>query len=314
MTTELVTTQRHPLERIADLAVNAVTSVHTQRAYRRALFDPQHADASPKAFLTWFVDSGHTELSKATVNDYVVYLRKEGTPASSINQRLVAIRKFVVEAADNGLIDGSTVEAIKRVKGDVQRGQRTGNWLSNDDAQRLLEAPDASTLKGKRDRALIAVLLTTALRRDECARLTVGQIQQRDSRWVIVDLVGKRNKVRTVPIPAWVKTVVSEWTVAAAITDGPIFRPMNKGGRVLAGEMSTQAIYSTVNIFAEQLGITVHPHDLRRTFAKLAHREGVPLEQIQFTLGHESIATTERYLGNRQDLVAAPCDALKLRI
>jgi integrase len=55
------------------------------------------------------------------------------------------------------------------------------------------------------------------------------------------------------------------------------------------------------------------PHDLRRTFAKLAHKGRAPLEQIQLSLGHASIQTTERYLGVRQDLQDAPCDYLGIR-
>jgi integrase len=54
------------------------------------------------------------------------------------------------------------------------------------------------------------------------------------------------------------------------------------------------------------------PHDLRRTFAKLAHKGDAPLEQIQLSLGHASIQTTERYLGVKQSLSDAPCDHLGL--
>ena len=62
------------------------------------------------------------------------------------------------------------------------------------------------------------------------------------------------------------------------------------------------------------LGVQVRPHDLRRTFAKLAHKGGAPIDQIQLSLGHSSIQTTERYLGVDQDLTTAPCDVLGLRL
>jgi len=58
----------------------------------------------------------------------------------------------------------------------------------------------------------------------------------------------------------------------------------------------------------------VRPHDLRRTFAKLAHKGGAPIDQIQLSLGHSSVQTTERYLGVDQDLTTAPCDVLGLRL
>jgi hypothetical protein len=68
-----------------------------------------------------------------------------------------------------------------------------------------------------------------------------------------------------------------------------------------------------VDEYGTELGTSLRPHDVRRTFAKLAHQGGAPLEQIQITLGHASIQTTERYLGVQQDLTDAPCDHLGIR-
>ncbi len=82
------------------------------------------------------------------------------------------------------------------------------------------------------------------------------------------------------------------------------------------GESITpQAIRDIVNSYAEKLqNQGIAPHDLRRTFAKLAHKGGSPIDQIQLSLGHDSIQTTEKYLGVEQDLTDAPCDHLGLRI
>ena len=87
-------------------------------------------------------------------------------------------------------------------------GVRTGNWLSLRQAQALLNAPDITTMKGLRDRAIIAVLLGCGLLRSEVAALTMSHIQQRDGRWCIVDLHGKHRRVRTVPMPTWVKVAI----------------------------------------------------------------------------------------------------------
>jgi site-specific recombinase XerD len=78
---------------------------------------------------------------------------------------------------------------------------RTGNWLTRDEAQQWLNAPDTRTREGKRDRALLAVLIGCGLRRAEAAALSFKHVQQRDGRWVLVDLIGKRDKVRSVPMP-----------------------------------------------------------------------------------------------------------------
>ncbi len=82
------------------------------------------------------------------------------------------------------------------------------------------------------------------------------------------------------------------------------------------GESITEkAIYNTVVYYAEKSKADgIAPHDLRRTFAKLAHKGGSPIDQIQLSLGHDSINTTEKYLGVEQDLTDAPCDHLGLRI
>ncbi len=79
--------------------------------------------------------------------------------------------------------------------------------------------------------------------------------------------------------------------------------------------MTAQSVFETVKMYAERIGMkSIAPHDLRRTFAKLAHKGRAALEQIQLSLGHASIQTTERYLGVQQDLTDAPCDHLGLKL
>jgi site-specific recombinase XerD len=292
------------VEQIIELVCNAVTSPHTHRAYGRALQD----------FMAWYQATGAPELTKATLQAYMTSLREQGTPASSLNQRLVALRKFAQEAADNGLIDEATAQAIRRVAGVRREGQRLGNWLNRSQAQALLTAPDAGTVKGVRDRAILAVLLGCGLRREEAAQLRVEHLQQREGRWVIVDLLGKGNKTRSVPMPAWAKAAIDRWCEVATLQQGPLFLALRRGGHVQAHSMTAQAIRDVVAHYATRLGLSVAPHDLRRTFAKLAHKGGSPIDQIQLSLGHSSMQTTERYLGVQQDLVFAPCDFLGLSL
>ena len=117
------------------------------------------------------------------------------------------------------------------MRGVKNEGVRAGNWLTREQARDLLLAPDTSTLKGKRDRAILAVLLGCGLRRSELVRLEVGQVEQRENRWVIVDFRGKGGRKRTVPVPAWVKNAIDVWVAAAQVTDGRIFRSIPKGGK-----------------------------------------------------------------------------------
>ena len=102
---------------------------------------------------------------------------------------------------------------------------------------------------------------------------------------------------------------------AAGFTSGRIFRAVNKGDNLAGESMTAQSIFETVKKYAAKIGVgNIAPHDLRRTFAKLAHKGRAALEQIQLSLGHASIQTTERYLGVRQDLTDAPCDHLGLKL
>ena len=178
-----------------------------------------------------------------------------------------------------------------------------------------MSAPDITTVGGLRDRAILAVLLGCGLRRSEVAALTFTHLQQRDGRWCIVDLVGKHGRVRTTPMPTWVKVAIDAWTSASDIADGHVFRPVNRGGRVTGDRLGEKVVWQMLKKYAAEVGFPdIAPHDLRRTCAKLCRAAGGELEQIQMLLGHASVQTTERYLGTKQDLVHAPNDAIKLKL
>ncbi len=77
-------------------------------------------------------------------------------------------------------------------------------------------------------------------------------------------------------------------------------------------KISPQPVFEIVRAYADKIGVTANPHDLRRSFARLAHSGQSPIEQIQLSLGHASAVTTEIYLGVKQNLCDAPCDRLGL--
>ena len=158
---------------------------------------------------------------------------------------------------------------------------------------------------------MVAVLIGCGLRRGELLTLKLSSIQQREEHWVIADLVGKGGHVRTVPMPSWVKAAVDAWTTAAGITEGSVFRAIDKRGRVWGDGMTAKVLWDVVRAAAAAAGIAkLAPHDLRRTCASLCHLAGGELDQIQFLLGHVSIQTTERYLGCKQKLRCAVNDRL----
>ena len=120
----------------------------------------------------------------------------------------------------------------------------------------------------------------------------------------------------TIPMamPDWAKLAIEEWSATAGIHTGRVFRPVNRGGRLIHESLTGKAIWFVLRKYTAQLGWrSLAPHDLRRTYAQLAHRGGAKLEQIQISLGHASIQTTERYLAIKQDFTNAPCDHLGLQ-
>jgi integrase len=138
-------------------------------------------------------------------------------------------------------------------------------------------------------------------------------IQLREGRWVIADLIGKRGRVRTVPIPAAAKDALDEWTSAVGITSGPIWRAMRKGGAITGLGLSAWAIWDVVVTAAKAAGIShLGPHDLRRTCAKLCRKAGGELEQVQALLGHEDLSTTAHYLNSTQQIQHAVNDRIAL--
>lgn len=293
------------LDRLIADTVAGVDSPHTKRMYSTYL----------RRFLEWYQAAGWTELSRRTIQEYRQHLRDQELAPGTVNYQLAAVRKLVTEAAANGLIPWDVATAAKSVPLVKQSGVRPGNWLSKSQAEQLLHAPDTSTLAGKRDRAMLAVLVGAGLRRAEVARLTFEHLQQRDGRWVIVDIRGKGGRFRSVPIAPWAKAAIDRWRVAAGIDEtGPVFRPVNKGDNLAGESVTPQAVYYVVEKYGRATGLNVAAHDLRRTFAKLGRAGGAALEQIRENLGHASVQTTERYLGTQLDLQNAPADLLGLTV
>lgn len=287
---------------LRSLLCNAIISGHTKRAYIKAFDD----------FLA-LAELNNRPVSRALLMEYRAIMIDRGLGSSTINLRLSAIRKLIREARDNGLLDPAQAELITSVPGVPEHGMRLGNWLTERQTRELLAVPDRTRLKGKRDFAILSVLAHCALRRSELAALDMKRLQLRERRWVIADLIGKAGRVRTVPLPICAKDAIDSWTGAAGITSGPVFRRLSKGGRVLAGRLSGWAIWDVVTTSAQAIGVeNFGAHDMRRTCARLCRQKGGELEQIQFLLGHESIQTTEGYLGSRQEIAVAVNDGLCL--
>jgi site-specific recombinase XerD len=245
------------------------------------------------------------------VTRYRMHLEARRLAPGTINLRLAAVRRLAYESADSGLISPEQAAGIRRVKGAKKLGVRVGNWLVANDARALWELPDRKTLKGKRDRAILSVLLACGLRRGEIAALNLRDIQRREDHWAIVDLAGKGGHIRTVPVPDWVARTIVEWVTAASISSGKLFRCVCRAGKIWGDLMTDRVVWHVVKDYAAKLGLPqLAPHDLRRSCARLCHVSGGELEQIQFLLGHVSVQTTEKYLGCKQRIQNAVNDCI----
>jgi integrase len=174
-------------------------------------------------FVAWYCSEPRLAFNKTVVLRYRFHLEERGLAPGTINVRMAAVRRPAFEAADSGLLSPDLAAGIHRVKGVRKLGSRLGNWLTAREASTLWQLPDGQTLRGKRNRAILAILLGCGLRRREHAELTLENIQRREERWAIVDLVGKGRHIRTVPVPTWVKQTLDTWLSAAAIEGGPLF-------------------------------------------------------------------------------------------
>src|SRR6266446_5694337 len=208
------------LDQAKSAVLDSLSSRDAQRGYRHAMDE----------FIEWYCSEPRLSFSRTVVLRYRMHLESRKLAPGDINLRLGVVRRLAYEAADCGLLSSDLAAGIRRVKGVKKLGVRLGNWLTVEQAHSLWQAPDSQALKGKRDRALLALLLACGLRRHEAVGLRIDDLQQREEHWAIVDLVGKAGHVRTVPIPDWVKGQLDEWLRAAGIARGRIFRRVTRNG------------------------------------------------------------------------------------
>ncbi|MBZ5683385.1 MAG: tyrosine-type recombinase/integrase [Acidobacteriia bacterium] len=273
--------------------LNSLGSPGSRRVYQYAI----------EQFIAWYCSEPRLAFNRIVVVRYRMHLESKGLAANTINQQLAAVRRLAHEAAASGLLSPELAAGISRVKGVKQLGHRSGNWLSLEQNSDVRTRSRGERLREKRDHAMLALLLGCGLRRSELLGLEMSEIQTRQGHWAIVDLVGKDGHIRTVPIPSWVKDAQDQWTSAAVITEGKVFRAVSRSGTVWGDGISQNVVWYVVKVCCEKAGLErIAPHDLGRTCAKLCHTSGGELEQIQFLLGHASVQTTERYLGCKQNL------------
>jgi integrase len=288
------------LEQSKAAVLNTLASVHSRRSYR---------------FIAWYCSEPRLTFNRAVVVRYRSHLENIRLSASTINLHLSAIRRLADESAESGWLTPELAIGIRRVQGVKRLGHKSGNWLTRHQAQELVNAASMTDLRGWRDGAIIGLLLGCGLRRSEVVGLTVEQVQMREGRWVIVDLIGKGRRLRTVPVPSWSKQLLDAWLRHSGVSQGRMFRRISRKGKRQEAGVTANVVWYAVKRCARQAGIAnLAPHDLRRTCARLCHDCSGELEQIRFLLGHASVQTTERYIGSKQKLQDAVNDRFGISV
>ena len=230
-------------------------------------------------------------------------LESRALAASSLRRKLAALSSLFEYLCERNAVAFNPVKGVKRPKVETQEGKTPA--LGDHQARQLLDAPSTTTLKGKRDRAILSVLLYHALRREELCVLKVGDVH--DRRGVKhLRIHGKGGKIRYLPLhPAAAELIVTylEANGHGADNAGALFRPVRNNTQdapnALHGALTAQSVYaSVVRHYMAQVGIEgerMGPHALRATAATNALDHQADIAKVQEWLGHANIATTRIY-------------------
>ncbi|WP_010487489.1 tyrosine-type recombinase/integrase [Pseudomonas sp. S9] len=237
------------------------------------------------------------DVTRAHVLAWRSQLEKRALAGATLRRKLAALASlFDYLLERNSLIGGNPVSGVKRPKIESNEGKTPA--LGDHQAKALLEAPPSNTVKGLRDRAILAVFLYHGLRREEVARLRVEDIQERRG-IKHLRVHGKGSKIRYLPMhPAALERIHSYLEMAGhhLKESSPLFLPLR--GRLTGAGLSADGIYSIVGNCAKAAGIHVEGlgvHGLRATAATNALENQADIAKVQQWLGHANISTTRLY-------------------
>src|SRR5712672_1194499 len=145
------------LEQSKNAVLHSLGAASSQQSYGHAIDE----------FIGWYCSEPRLAFNRTVVLRYRFFLEQKNLAPSTINVRLAAVRRLAHEAADTGLLSLELAAGFGRVKGAKRLGVRIGNWLSVEQSRTLLSESGGGGLRGKRDRAILALLVGCGLRRAE---------------------------------------------------------------------------------------------------------------------------------------------------
>ena len=272
-----------------------LTNPKTRRAYK----------VDVEEFIGFAGLRGIAEL-RAITRAHVIAWRKDlerrGLASSSIRRKLSALSALFDYLCEHNAVAGNPVDGVRRPVANGNEGSTPA--LGDTQVRKLLVAPPEDTLKGQRDRAILATLLYHGMRREELCRLRIRDIQSRQG-VLHFRVKGKRDKVRFVPVHVTAQRLIEQYLAQAghgADTPGPVFRPVtnNRTGK-LDRPLDPASVYRNIvvkygletGISAEVNGLCVH--SLRATAATNALSHEADIAKVQEWLGHANVSTTRLY-------------------
>ena len=273
-----------------------ITSGKTRKAYQNDI----------KAF-TQFAGIEQPEDFRKVTRAHVIVWRKtleqQKLADATIRRKLSALSSLFEYLCESNAVTHNPVKGVKRPPANNNEGKTPA--ISNEQARQLLNAPPEDTLKGKRDRAILATLLYHGLRRQELCDLKVKDYQRR-SGIMMFHVIGKRKKERYIPVEPKTQRLLDEYFEASGHRnelDNALFRPVrnNSSDEGLNKHINPRSIHrEIVQRYAEQIGITVDTHgfcvhSLRATAATNALENKADIAKVQEWLGHSNISTTRLY-------------------
>src|SRR5580704_10100701 len=231
---DLVPLKKHSLtraqfEQLADVPPEEewlanITNLKTRRAYKEDV----------REFIAFTALQDYMRL-RSVGRSHIISWRKDmerrGLAPSSIRRKLSALSSLFDYLCERNAIAGNPVDGVKRPMANGNEGSTPA--LGDEQARRLLEAPPPDTLKGVRDRAILAALLYHGIRREELCKLRLSDMQTRQG-VVHLRVEGKRDKIRYVPVHPMAGRLIGEYLALAkhgggqdgGDLDGALFRPV----------------------------------------------------------------------------------------
>jgi integrase/recombinase XerD len=268
------------------LAVERGASPHTIDAYRRDL-------AAYTAFLAGRGVTGPDQVSREDLTAYIAALRERHLAPSSVERKVASVKSFHKFLVREGLTENHPTANLPLPK----VPKRLPEVVSVDEIGRMLSQPFPESPAGKRDRSMLEVLYGCGLRVSELTGLDLTDVDLSDG---FLRVFGKGSKERVVPIAGAAFRTLDDYLLHGR----PFLRPKSSRSRQdpaavflnqRGGRMTRQTVFTTVRTYAGRVGLTMHPHTLRHSFATHMLEGGADLRSLQEMLGHSDISTTQIY-------------------